>query len=831
MTMEIRGSAGGGRSSGSIPDRARVVIVGGGVIGCSMAYHFAKRGWSDVVLLERHKLTAGTTWHAAGLIVSSGFTTSTGMEIAKYTRDLYSTLEAETGFATGFDPVGLLQVATDPEILEDLRRKMSFGRMMGIDTREIGPREVKELWPLARTDDVLAGFFTAEDGRANPVDVTMSLSKGAQAGGVRIIEGVEVTGITHARGAVTGVETNRGPIEAEFVINCAGMWGRQVGEMAGVSCPLQAAEHYYVILDGVDGMSRSLPILEDPSVFGYFREEGTGLMVGLFEPVAAPWSLDGVPDDFSFGVLDADMDRMIPYLQRALERIPSARDATVRQFFCGPESFTPDLSPLIGEAPELRNFFVAAGLNSLGILQGGGIGRLVADWIVDGVPSLDVAELNIDRFQSYQTNREYRRDRTTEIVGEMYKVHFPNESFETARNVKRHILHDRLTAAGAFFVQSAGWEIADWYAPSGHDAKVDHYSWKRQNWFPYAAEEHRACREDVILMDMSFMSKFLVQGRDALSALSLLSCNDIDTPIGRITYTQWTNPHGGIEADLTITRLGEHEFLVVCSDTVHRHVETWMRRHFPPQGHVTITDVTSAYAMLTIQGPRSRALLAGLTGVSLENDDFPYLTAREIDIGYARVLAVRVTYLGELGWELYIPTEHALDVYDRLVSAGPAHGLVHAGLQALGSLRLEKAYRDYGHDIGNRDTPYEAGLGFAVKLDKPGGFIGRDALASQKAGGVPRRRLVQFQLEDPEPLVHHAEIIWRDGAAVGSVRAGAFGHTLGASIALGYVEADEPVTREFIAAGDWAIEIAGERYPAQASLRPLYDPKGERLRS
>ncbi len=814
-----------------IPSSARVVIIGGGVIGCSVAYHLAKRGWSDVVLLERHKLTSGTTWHAAGLVVTSGFTTSTAMQIAKYTRDLYATLEQETGFATGFNPVGLLQVAADGEILEDLRRKATFGRQMGVDTQELSPGEVAELWPLARTEDVLAGFLTADDGRSNPVDVTVSLSKGAQAHGVGIMEGVEVTGIEQARGRVSGVMTDQGPIQAEYVVNCAGMWGRQVGEMAGVSCPLQAAEHYYIILDGVDGMRRDLPVLEDPSVYGYFREEGAGLLVGLFETIAAPWSLDGIPDKFSFGELEPDLDRMMPYLQNALKRVPSAEDASVRQFFCGPESFTPDLSPLIGEAPELANFFVAAGLNSLGILQGGGIGRLVANWIVDGLPDLDVAELHIDRFQRYQSNRAYRRDRTSEIVGEMYKIHFPNESYETGRNLKRHALHERLKDAGAFFVQSAGWEIADWYAPKGRKAEVETYSWQRQNWFEYAAEEHRACREDVILMDMSFMSKFSVQGLDALAALNRLSCNDLDVPVGRITYTQWTNEAGGIEADLTITRRSENEFLIVCSDTVHRHVETWMRRHFPEDAHIAIADVTSGYAMLTIQGPRSRALLTELTTVSLANEDFPYLTAQPIDIGYARVDAVRVTYLGELGWELYIPTEHAIDVYDRLIESGSPHQLRHAGLQALSSLRLEKAYRDFGHDIGNLDTPFEAGLGFAVKLDKPGGFIGRDALAGQKKAGVPRRRLVQFLLEDPKPLIHHGEAIWRDGVSVGTIRAGAFGHTLGASVGLGYVEPDEPVTRDYVASGEWEIEIAGQRHTARASLQPLYDPKGERIRS
>ena len=818
-------------TSDTIPQAARVTIIGGGVIGCSIAYHLAQRGWSDVVLLERHKLTAGTTWHAAGLVVTSGFTTETGIEIARYTRDLYAGLERETGFATGFNPVGLLQIAANKEVLGDLRRKATFGRLMGVDSVEVSPSEIRDLWPLARHDDVLAGFLTEADGRANPVDVTISLAKGAQAAGVKILEGVEVTGVLQKNGRVTGVRTERGSIQSEYVVNCAGMWARQIGDLAGVSCPLQAAEHYYVILEGIEGMLRSLPVLEDPSVYGYFREEGEGLMVGLFEPVAAPWALDGIPENFSFSELEPDMDRMMPYLQNALERIPSARDARLRQFFCGPESFTPDLSPLIGEAPELRNFFVAAGLNSLGILQGGGIGHLLAHWIVEGEPDLDVAELHIDRFQRYQTNREYRKDRTTEIVGEMYKIHHPNDTFETARNVKRHVLHERLVAAGACFVQSAGWEIADWYALPGHKAEVESYTWDRQNSFENVAQEHRACREDVILMDMSFMSKFRVQGRDALSSLERISCNPLDVPPGRITYTQWTHERGGIEADLTVTRKDEADFMVVCSDTVHRHVETWMARHFAADAHVFVTDVTSAWAMLTLQGPRSRALLASLTEASLANEDFPYLSAREIDIGYARVYAIRVTYLGELGWELYIPTEHAMDVYDRIADAGAAFGLRHAGLQALSSLRLEKAYRDFGHDIGNLDTPFEAGLGFAVKLDKTGGFVGRDALARQKQAGVPPRRLVQFILDDPEPLLHHGEAIWRNGEGVGFIRAGAYGHTLGASVGLGYVQPRERPTRAYLEEGRWEIEVALERYSARASLRPLYDPQGNRIKA
>jgi 4-methylaminobutanoate oxidase (formaldehyde-forming) len=813
-----------------IPSTARVVIIGGGVIGCNVAYHFAKRGWTDVVLLEKHKLTSGTTWHAAGLVVTSGFTTETSIELARYTRDLYAGLEAETGFATGFKPVGLLQIAANPGILTDLRRKASFNRLMGIESQEFSPGEVQEMWPLARTDDVLAGFLTEGDGRANPVDVTISLARGAKAAGVKIVEGVEVTGISQKSGAVTGVLTDHGPITSEYVVNCAGMWGREIGQMAGVTVPLQATEHYYVLLDGVE-IDRSWPVLEDPSVYGYFREEGSGLMVGLFETVSAPWALDGIPRPCEYKVLEPDMDRMMPYLQNALERIPAAKDASLRDFFCGPESFTPDLSPVVGEAPELRNFFVAAGLNSLGILTGGGVGRLVANWIVDGLPDMDVCEINIDRFHPYQTNRAFRRDRTVEIVGEMYKVHYPNKPVDTARDARRHVLHERLAAAGAFTVPSAGWEIPDWYAPEGAEPVVEDYDWGRPRWYDFVAEEHRACREDVILMEMSFMSKFLVQGRDAARELGRLSCNEVDVPPDRIVYTQWTNERGGIEADLTVTRLGEREFMVVCSDTVHRHVETWMRRRFDPDAHVTVTDVTSGRAMLTIQGPKSRALLSKITHASLSNEDFPYLGAREIDIDYARVYAIRVTYLGELGWELYIPTENALSVYDRIVEAGAEFGLRHAGLQALTSLRLEKAYRDYGHDIDNMDTPYDVGLGFAVKLDKPGGFIGRDALAAQKEAGVGNRRLLQFQLEDPEPLLFHGEVLWRDDERVGYIRVGGYGHTLGSAIGLGMVEADEPVTKSYVESGAWEVEIAGVRHPAKASIRPLYDPGMKRIKT
>jgi glycine cleavage system aminomethyltransferase T len=485
-----------------------------------------------------------------------------------------------------------------------------------------------------------------------------------------------------------------------------------------------------------------MPVLEDPACYGYFREETGGLMIGLFESVCAPWRVDGVPADFSFGELPPDWDRMTPYLEAAMSRVPAARDTGIRKFFCGPESFTPDLRPIVGEAPELRNYFVAAGLNSVGILTGGGLGRVLAQWIVDGRPEVDVTGFNIDRLHRYQGNPEYRATRTVEALGMVYQCHYPTRSMQTARGARKSPLHDRLAARGAYFRDVSGWEGADWYAPPGVDPVVERHSWGRQNWFPYWEAEHRAAREGVILMDMSFMSKFVVQGRDAGSALEHLSANRVDAAAGTITYTQWLDEGGRIQADLTVTKLDDDRFWVVATDTAHRHVETWMRRRFPADAHVFATDVTGGYAQVNLQGPRSRELLQRLTSVDISNEAFPFRAAREIDVGFARVLCIRITYLGELGYELYVPTEQATHVHDRLVEAGGSVGLRHAGLKALASLRMEKGYRDYGHDIDNTDTVFDAGLGFAVALDKPGGFIGRDAVLAQKAAGARTRGLL-----------------------------------------------------------------------------------------
>ncbi len=799
------------------------------MIGCSVAYHLAHMGWTDVVVLERDRLTSGTTWHAAGLMVTFGSTSQTSTEMRTYTRDLFSRLEAETGLATGFQPIGFVELATEPDRLEEYRRTAAFNRYCGIDVHEISAAEVGQLFPIARTDDILAGFYVEEDGRVNPADVTMSLAAGARKLGVKVIEGVPVTGFSQNGGAVTGVQTPVGDIEAEYVVNCAGMWARQLGDLVGVTIPLQAAEHYYLLTDQIPGVSSSWPVIEDPASYGYYRQEGDGLMIGLFEPVCAPWMVDAVPEDFSFGEIPPDWDRMGPYVEKAMGRIPVSQETGIRKLFCGPESFTPDLQPVVGEAPELRNYFVAAGLNSIGILTGGGMGRMLAHWIVEGRPDVDVTGFNIDRLHRYQSNPEYRAVRTVEALGMVYQSHYPTRSMETARNIKLSPIHDRLAARGAYFGDVSGWESPDWYAPEGMDPVVERLSWGRENWFPYWQAEHEAARQGVALMDMSFMSKFLVQGRDAGGLLERLSANRVDGEPGVITYTPWLNDAGKLEADLTVTKLDEGRFWVVATDTAHRHVETWMQRHITADMQASITDLTSGYAQINVQGPRSRELLQGLTSVDLSNDTFPFRSAGEIDVGFARVLCVRITYVGELGYELYVPAEQSVHVYDRLVRAGAEFDLRHAGLKALGSLRMEKGYRDYGHDMDNTDDVFEVGLGFAVDLTKS--FIGSEATAAKKALGPPTRRLVQILVKDPAPLMFHAEIVHRNGRPVGDIRSASYGFTLGGAVGLSMIEADEPITQAYLDASEWEVDIAGTLYPAVASLRPLYDSKSERVRA
>ena len=815
--------------STSFPSTAQVVIIGGGVIGTSIAYHLTKLGWKDVVLLERKQLTCGTTWHAAGLLTTLR-DTEAQTRLAKYTQDLYRSLEAETGQATGIINCGSIQLAMTDDKAHEMRRGCAMARCFGVENEEISAAEVKQMWPLADVSDVKAAFYFRNDGRVNPADVAQALAKGARLGGARIFEQTCVLGIDTHQGQVTGVRTDRGDIKAQFVVNCAGMWAREVGKMAGVNVPLQACEHYYLISEAIEGVHKMLPILRDPGNSAYIREEAGKIMLGFFEPVAKPWGLNGIPEDFCFNDIQADWDRMMPYMEKAMQRVPTLMDHGIKLFFCGPESFTPDHNYLMGPAPNLKNFFVAAGMNSLGILSGGGVGMVMARWITEGQAPMDMWSVDLRRAHGWQNNDLYLRDRMVESLGIGYQDHWPFRQWTTARGVKKSILHDRLAAAGACFGESAGWERPNWYARPGQKPEYE-YAWGRQNWFDNNADEHRAVREAVGVFEQTSFSKLLVQGRDAERVLNHVATANLAVPVGKVVYTQFLNEHGGIEADLTITRLAADQYMVVTAAFTHTHVEALIRNRIPADACCVVTDVSGAWSMLNLQGPNSRALLQKLSTSDMSNAAFPFGTAREIQIGYQTVLALRLTYVGELGWELYIPTAFTLPVYDALVAAGAEFGLRHCGYHTLNSLRIEKAYREWAHDIGPHDTPLEAGLGFACAWQKPGGFVGLDALQKQRDSGKLTRRLVQFVLEDPAPLLYHNEPIYRDGVLNSYTTSAMYGHTLGAAVAMGYVVNAEGVTDAWIEAGRYDIEIGNERYAARASIAPLYDPKSARVRA
>ena len=803
----------------ALPDKARVVIIGGGVIGSSVAYHLTKLGWTDIVLLERNQLTSGTTWHAAGLIVSGGMTTETSAWMAKYTRELYETLEDETGLSTGFKPVGYVQTGSNPRRIDKLRREADFLRCVGIEREEISPAEVQELWPILDTSDMIAGFYTRNEGRADPANCAMSMAKGARMGGAKIIENTAVTGFEMISGRVNKVRTDSGDIECEYVINCAGLWARQIAAMAGVSVPLQAAEHSYLITEPFDGVSADMPIWEDPDRFSYYREEVGGIMVGLFEPLGAPWKVEGAPGDFSFGEIPNDWDRLAPFLDRAMEPMPILKEVGVKKLFTGPESFTADNGSLIGPSPEVENFWVAAGFNSLGILLGGGAGHIVANWMVDGEPPIDITEVDIARVSPYEGTSRFRQDRTVELLGRLHSTgSWPHSSPELARGVRRSVLHDRLAAAGADFGVSAGWENVNWFGTPGEE--IPHIkSYGRHGWWHHHEREHHATRQAVGLYDMSSMSNFLVQGPDAERVLNRLSGNDVAVEPGTCVYTQWLNRLGKVMTDLTITRYSEHEFMVVVAEAFHRRTETMLRRAIGPDDRAYVTDMTAGITMLSVQGPKSRELLGRISDADLSNEAFPYFTAQHIDMHYAMGWAFRMSFVGELGWELYIPADFATTVYDAIVDAGQDLGLTHCGMETLESTRTEAGRKDYGLDMENSDSPLEAGLGFAVKLDKPGGFVGRDALVAEKEAGL-KRRLVQFLLEDPEPLLHAEEPIFRNGERVGYLRSGNYGHTLGGAMGFGYVEAEETVTAAYVKEATYEIQVAGAMIPRSGIAAP-----------
>lgn len=811
---------------GKLPARARVIIVGGGVVGCSVAYHLAQRGWSDVLLLERHRLTAGTTWHAAGLVGQLRATQNL-TRLAQYTTSLYQRLEAETGQATGFRQAGSLALATNDARFEELRRGASMASCFGLEVRVLGPREAAELWPLMDAKDLVGAVHLPGDGYVNPIDTTQALARGARQKGARIEEGVGVTAILQSGGRATGVMTEHGPIKAEVVVNCAGMWARELAAEAGVTVPLHAAEHFYVVTEAMPGLPTNLPVLRDPDNGTYVKPEPGKLLVGWFEEVAKPWGMGGVPKDFAFGHLPDDMAHVEPLLERAVQRIPVLGQTGIRLFFNGPESFTPDDRYLLGEAPELPGLFVAAGFNSIGIQSAGGAGRVLADWIVDGHPPMDLWDVDIRRAMPFQRNARYLRDRTVESLGLLYAMHWPHRQPETARGVRRSPLHDALKARGAVFGEVAGWERANWFAPAGARAEYE-YSYGRQNWFEASAAEHRAVREAVGLFDQTSFAQFLVEGAGAEAALNRICANDVAVAPGRVVYTQWLNARGGIEADLTVTRESATRYRIVTAAATQVRDFAWLKRHLPDD--VAAWDASSAYATISVMGPNARALLQALTEADLSNPGFPFGTAREIDLAYARVWATRITYVGELGWELHMPAEFAAGVFEALLREGVPHGLRLAGYHALNSLRIEKAYRHWGHDITDEDMPLQAGLGFAIAWDKPGGFLGREALLAQR-GQVPTRRLVTFLLQDRAPLLLHNEPIWREGVRLGHITSAMHGHTLGRSIGLGYVGHAGVVTAEFVRDGHFEIEIAGVRHAARAMLKPPYDPAGARIKA
>ncbi|ESX50364.1 FAD-dependent oxidoreductase [Mesorhizobium sp. C416B] len=811
----------------SIPTKARAVIIGGGVSGCSVAYHLAKLGWTDIVLLERKQLTSGTTWHAAGLIGQlRGSQNMT--RLAKYSADLYVKLEAETEVGTGMRQVGSITVALTEERKHEIYRQASLARAFDVDVREISPGEVKEMYPHLNVSDVVGAVHLPLDGQCDPANIAMALAKGARQRGAAIVENVKVTKVHTKAGRVTGVSwaqgEDQGTIEADIVVNCAGMWARELGAQNGVTIPLHACEHFYLVTEPIPGLGR-LPVLRVPDECAYYKEDAGKMMLGAFEPVAKPWGMDGIHEDFCFDQLPEDMEHFEPILEMGVNRMPMLATAGIHTFFNGPESFTPDDRYYLGEAPELSGYWMATGYNSIGIVSSGGAGMVLAQWINDGEAPFDLWEVDIRRAQPFQKNRRYLKERVSETLGLLYADHFPYRQMATSRNVRRSPLHEHLRARGAVFGEVAGWERANWFAREGQEREY-RYSWKRQNWFDNQREEHLAVRNKVGLFDMTSFGKIRVEGRDACAFLQRLCANDMDVAPGKIVYTQMLNQRGGIESDLTVSRLSDTAyFLVVPGATLQRDL-AWLRRHVGEE-FVVITDVTAAESVLCLMGPDARKLIQKVSPNDFSNENNPFGTFQEIEIGMGLARAHRVTYVGELGWELYVSTDQAAHVFEAIDEAGADVGPKLCGLHTLDSCRIEKAFRHFGHDITDEDNVLEAGLGFAVKTAK-GEFIGRDAVLKRKEAGLSRR-LVQFRLKDPEPLLFHNEAILRDGKIVGPITSGNYGHHLGGAIGLGYVPCQGESEADVLASS-YEIEIAGERFAAEASLKPMYDPKAERTR-
>ena len=812
------------RSGPALPDRAEVVVIGGGIVGCSVAYHLTRRDVSDVVLLEQGTLTCGTTWHAAGL-VSQLKSTHSLTRLATYSARLFEELEDETGQATGYRTPGSISVADNPERWEEILRGATMAEGVGVETRVIDLDEAAERWPLMRTDDLVGALYIPRDGQTSPVDTTMALAKGARSRGAKVLEGVSVTELKVAEGRIAGVVTERGEIETETVVLATGMWTRHLAAQIGVNVPLQACEHFYIVTEPIEGMEIGTPTLRDPGNYTYFKEETGKIMAGFFEPRGKVWRTGPIPRDFSFGTLDEDWDHLGPIFERAVHRVPALGECGLQLFFNGPEAFTPDGVYYMGEAPEVDGCFVAAGFNSVGIQSAGGVGWALADWIADRRPPMDLNSVDLRRALPFQADESYLTERISESLGLLYAMHWPFRQYESARGRRLSPLHERIAAAGAVFGETAGWERPNWYAREGQ-AREYQYSYGKQNWHDNMVRECLGVREAVGLFDQTSFAKFTVSGPDALAVLDALSVAAIDAPVGRAVYTQWCNHAGGIEADLTVNRTGEDEFFVVTAAASETRDWAWLRRACRDR-RVTLANVTHDQAMIGLMGPASRAVLSGLTDADLSNAGFEFGAGRRIRIAGFDVFALRMSYVGDLGWELYVANADAVGVYDALTEQGQSHGLVHAGYHAMNSLRLEAGMRHWGHDVTDEDTPLEAGLGFTVAWDKPVDFIGRAALEAQRA--LPRtKRLIQLRIEDPDLLTYHDEPLYRDGAVVGRISSSMWSATQDRCCAMGYVEHAEAVTRDWLDSGTWETSIAGRRVPVSTSIRSWFDPTNQR---
>ncbi len=811
-----------------IPDRASVVVIGGGIIGCSTAYHLARDHKADVVLIERGKLTGGSTWHAAGLVGQLRSSASI-TQVLRYSVDLYKKLEAETGLATGWRQTGCLRLATNADRWTEFRRQATTAGSFGLDMHLLSPAEAKELWPLLVTDDLVGATFMPSDGQASPSDIAQSLARGARTHGAKLHEGVAVTGFDIRDGRVAGVVTTEGPIACEKVVVCAGLWSRQVAALAGVSVPLQPVKHQYVVTEKIAGIEPGMATIRDPDLRTYFKEEVGGLVFGGYEPDPVAWVTGDAPDNFEFQLLEDDWDHFEQHMSAALKRIPALETAGIKQMINGPESFTPDGNFILGEAPEVRNFFVGAGFNAFGIASGGGAGWVLADWVTRGEQPMDLWVVDIRRFSDLHNDRAWTRERTLEAYGKHYTVAYPLEEYESGRPRIVSPLYERLKARGAVFGSKLGWERANWFAPEGIEPR-DVYTFGRGNWFDHVGREHEACRERVAIFDQSSFAKFEMKGRDAAMALSWIAANDVAKAPGRLTYTQLLNSRGGIECDLTVARLAEDHFYIVTGTGFRTHDFAWIKQNTPPGLDATLTDVTERYGTLSLFGPRARDVLAAVTDADISNAAFPFGAVRELTLAGHSVRALRVTYVGELGWELHMPIADTGVVFDALIAAGAPHGIVPAGYRAIESLRLEKGYRAWGADITPNDNPLQAGLGWAVKLKSASPFIGREAM--EKAAAAPLvKRLMTFTVADPRIALVGRETIFRNGERVGYLTSGGWGYTVGANIGMGYVRNAAGVSDDFLKAGTYELEVATERVPATLHIGPLYDPEMKRIKA